>query len=116
MQEILELIKQATGIDAVPLHTESVAKDIICYKDYILSDDGAKTRHRVELRIITKTYSQADVIRKQLINALVTVSDNKLTEHILTGDVNGGGRLFEYETNTIHTLVYFEFITRSQLE
>lgn len=113
MQEILELIKEATGIDAIPIHTESVANDTICYKDYSLSDDGVISRHRVELRIITKEYARADIIRAQLINALVTRGDDNLTQNILRGALNGGGRLFEYETNTIHTLVYFEFIKRS---
>lgn len=113
MQEILELIKEATGIDAIPIHTESVANDTICYKDYSLSDDGVISRHRVELRIITKEYARADIIRAQLINALVTRGDDNLTQNILSCALNGGGRLFEYETNTIHTLVYFEFIKRS---
>ena len=28
-------------------------------------------------------------------------------------DLNGGGQFKEYSTNTIHTLLYFDIITRS---
>lgn len=115
MTQLLKIIKQATGIDAVPLHTDNVDKDCIVYKDYFLSDDGCIAQHRLELRIITKTYAQGDIIQHQLINALVNRGDDMKIDNIYQCETNGGGRLMEYETDTIHTLIYFNYITRSQV-
>ena len=44
----------------------------------------------------------------------VNTGDNMKINGIYNCDLNGGGQLKEYSTNTIHTLLYFDITTRSQ--
>lgn len=113
IKKIKQILTSATGLDVKPFETKSI-EDCICYVWYMTDDDGAKARHKLELRLITTTYEQAEVNKKKIIEALVNTGDNMTIEGIYNCDLNGGGQLREYATNTIHTLLYFDIITKSQ--
>lgn len=110
--DLIELIEQNTGLKCVPLHTDSL-NDCIVYTEQVLADDGAKAKHRLELRIISQTYKNAEIYRDALINCLVNIGDEIKIDNILEGNINGGGVLYDYGTQTIHNIQYFEFITKS---
>lgn len=110
--ELLSIIKSATGFDAKPL-VNDVIEDCIIYKEQTIADDGVKARHRLELRIITSSYSNSELYASQLIEALVNIGDEMEIDGIYESNMNGGGVLFDDGTQTIHRIIYFEFITRS---
>lgn len=113
IKTIRKILTSATGLDVKPFDTNTIS-DCICYTYYTLEDDGAKAKQKLELRLITTTYEQAEVNKKRIIEALVNTGDNMKINGIYNCDLNGGGQLKEYSTNTIHTLLYFDIITRSQ--
>lgn len=110
---LLRILEEATNLKAYPLFTDSAIKDCIVYKANVISDDGAKARHRLELRLITHTVSEAERLKPIIINALVNIGDNMKIDGIYEGNMNGGGTLVDEGTQTIHSLLYFEYITKS---
>lgn len=113
IKKIISALEEATSLPVKPVFTTSIGNQII-YNHYPVNDNGAKSLQRLELRLITKTYSEAESYRKQIIGALVPVGDNKLIDGITSCELNGGGFLYEGETKTYHTLLYFEYIHRSE--
>lgn len=114
IKKIVDLLEVATGLPVVPLSINEV-KPCIVYNCYPLIDDGAVAKWRLELRLITKTVAAADTNRTIIIKTLVNQADNPTVEGLIFQcDLNGGGQLKEYETDTIHTLMYFDLITRSE--
>ncbi len=113
IKKIISALEEATSLPVKPVFTTSIGNQII-YNHYPVNDNGAKSLQRLELRLITKTYSEAESYRKQIIGALVPVGDNKLIDGITSCELNGGGSLYEGETKTYHTLLYFEYIHRSE--
>lgn len=113
IKKIISALEVATSLPVKPVFTTSLGNQII-YNHYPVIDNGAKSQQRLELRLITKTYSEAESYRKKIIGALVPVGDNILIEGITSCALNGGGSLYEGETKTYHTLLYFDYIHRSE--
>lgn len=113
IRKIISALENATGLPVKPVFTTELGNQII-YNHYPISDDGAISRQRLELRLITNTYSEAESNRKEIIGALVPVGDNTLINGITACELNGGGSLYEGETKTYHTLLYFDYIHRSE--
>ena len=66
------------------------------------------------MRIITKTVASAEDIKQKILQALVTVADNEKLGY-KSCELNGGGALKDADTNTIHTLLYFDITTKSEV-
>ena len=111
---IIEILEEATGLPVKPLFTDSI-EDVITYKWELLRDDGAVQQDRLELRLITKTVADAEVYKQQIVQALVNVGDCIKIDGILNCDNGGGGQLYDYDTETIHTLIFFDITTRSYI-
>ena len=110
---IITALQTATSLPIVPVFTNNLENQII-YNHYPVNDNGAKCQQRLELRLITKSYSEAESYRKQIIGALVPIGDEILIDGITACELNGGGFLYEGETKTYHTLLYFDYIHRSE--
>lgn len=115
IKSIRSALISSTGLtDIKPVFTETIADQIV-YKDYPISDNGAKSIHSLEIRLITKTYSDAERYRKLIIQALVPTGDNVkingITSCVLAG---GSSPLYEGNTKTYHTMLYFNYIQRSE--
>jgi len=113
IKKIISALEVATSLPVKPVFTTSLGNQII-YNHYPVIDNGAKSQQRLELRLITKTYSEAESYRKKIIGALVPIGDNILIDGITSCELNGGGSLYEGETKTYHTLLYFDYIHRSE--
>ena len=113
IKKIISALQTATNLPVNPVFTTKLENQIV-YNHYPVSDNGAKSQQRLELRLITKTYSEAESYRKMIIGALVPVGDNILIDGITACELNGGGSLYEGETKTYHTLLYFDYIHRSE--
>ena len=113
IRTIIDVLSSATGLPVKPLFTTTI-EDQIVYNHYPSNDNGAKSIQRLELRLITSTYEEAERQRKNIIQALVPVGDNVLINGITGCELNGGGSLYEGETKTYHTLLYFDYVIRSE--
>ena len=113
IRSIITALEKATSLPVKPLDTDTI-EDCIVYRIYPNKDDGATSQQKIELRLITETLAEAAVYRKQIIKALVPTGDNQTITGIYKCILNGGGQLKEYSTNTIHTLMYFDILTRSE--
>lgn len=113
LKSILQALSSATQLPVKPLFTTTIGDQIV-YKHYPLSDNGAHSLQRLEIRLITKTYENAESYRKIIINTLVPVGDNVLIDGITECYVDGGGSLYEGETKTYHTILYFNYTQRSE--
>lgn len=112
IKEILGTLS-ALSIPVKPLFTDSI-EDCIVYTYNSLTDDGATAQKNLELRLITKTYENAEVMRKKIIELLVPIGDSIKIDGIYSCVLNGGGSLFDENTKTYHTLLYFNLVIRSE--
>lgn len=112
IKQLLKKIENATGLNVYLLQTEKI-EDCIIYTITSNSDNGAVAYKTLELRIISKTMEKAEEYRKKIFE-LITIGDEPLMDGILSFEVNGGGLLFDNDTETIHTIVDFELIMRSE--
>ena len=113
IRSIINALSSATGLPVKPLQTTDINNQIV-YNHFPSNDNGAKSIQRLELRLITTTYEEAERYRKQIIQALVPVGDNVIIDGITGCELNGGGSLYEGSTKTYHTLLYFNYIQRSE--
>ena len=112
--KIIRALESATDLPVRPMITTKIENQIV-YNHYPINDNGAKSIQRLELRLITKTYEEAERYRKLIIQALVPIGDNILIEGITDCELNGGGTLYEGETQTYHTMLFFSYIHRSEV-
>lgn len=110
---IINALSSATNLPIKPNYTDTI-ENCIVYNVYPQMDDGATQLTRLELRLITDTMANGEIFRKKIIQALVPVGDNKPFTDIYKCELNGGGMMYDDATNTVHTLLYFDIITRSE--
>ena len=114
IKAIRQALISSTGLPIKPIYTDTL-DDQIVYKHYPINDNGAKSIQSLEIRLITNTYSEAERLRKLIIEALVPVGDNVLIDGITGCELVGGSSpLYEGETKTYHTLLYFQYIQKSE--
>lgn len=111
--DIITALDDATSLPIKPLYTDTI-ENCIVYNYYPTSDDGAVQQARLELRLITNTMANGELYRIKILQALVPIGDNTNIDGIYKCVLNGGGSLYEGSTNTFHTLLYFDIITRSE--
>lgn len=103
MKDIITLIENATGIKPVPFETRSVEEDAVVYQLYQISE----IQWRLEVRVISHTYTDANEIAEKIVSCLTDFGDYQFINTVTSISINGGGILKDYETNTIHRLLYF---------
>lgn len=94
-----------------PLYTMS-NEDCIIYKHVPISDDGIKTLDRLELNIISTSYSHTLEIEDRIKDLLLTIGDNQLTSSILDIEVNGGGALYDGKRNKVQRILFLNILYR----
>lgn len=112
IQEVITLLRTQTNYEYYFDATKDLKKDVVVYNYYDSVDNGIYKESRLELHIIVKGVDEAAIIRseemyKTINKVLITVADNKLTENILEVEQNGGGLLTDYNTKTIHKIMYY---------
>lgn len=111
---LLEAVKDATGIQAVPFLTDAYADDLpaITYSFYRTGDTGAVATYRLLVRVHARTYEQAIGLADTVNNALVTVGDSTKSGCVVSG--NGGGSLMDGTAQIPQQILYFDISNRSQ--
>lgn len=113
IKSIISVLKADTAVQAqlgnriYPFHTSDPSQDCIVYTPVPLEDDKVKETWRIEITTITKTLENSMSIDNAIRNALLTLGDETLTSGIMQVALNGGGNLFNYETNTYHNTGYY---------
>lgn len=111
---IIKAIEQvAEGVEVCPFGTQT-NKEAICYSYEPYSDDGAVAENRLEVRIISRTVGRAESLKQKVINALVTVGDNPKNGY-LACYLNGGGSLWDVDTQMTQIILYFYITTKSEV-
>ena len=113
MKQIIKELTDILSVPVLPFETPKI-QDCVCYKYYMERNTGAVEQYRLELRIITKTVTSAEDIKQKILQALVTVADNEKLGY-KSCELNGGGALKDADTNTIHTLLYFDIVKKSEV-
>ena len=115
MEQIIKALETATNIAMLPFGTDTVEKSCIVYKNSTISDNGAVRQDKLELRLITHTLAEAEEIKPLILSTLITIGDNSKLGY-LSCELNGGGQLEDYNTDTIHTLLYFIITKKSEVK
>ena len=114
MEQVIATITSAAGSIPVKPYGTNTNEEAVCYAFSPISDDGAVSVRRLELRIISRTIAGTEGIRQSLINALVTVGDEPKNGY-LSCYLNGGGSLWDNNQQMIHTILYFYITTKSEV-
>lgn len=114
-KEIVKILKQATNLPVQAFDLTPTTEEIngVVYKLIQTNDNGAVAQWRLEVRLITSNLRESEILKSNILKALVTTGDEQKSENILTCQLNGGGSLKDYNTNTVHNIMYFDLITRS---
>lgn len=114
ISKILRVLESATNLPIKPFETD-VVEDCIVYKYSSISDNGIVAQQKLELRIIGKTYADVVSIETKVKSALITIGDEQKVQGLNSVELNGGGTLKDYSTNTIHSLLYFIIKIKSEV-
>lgn len=114
MKDIISAIETATSLPVKPFGTKTI-ENCIVYKFNTVTDNGIVAQIRLELNIITKTIAEAASIEAAIKSALVTVGDTKKIAGFNSAAVNGGGTLFNEDTQTVHTILYIILTKKSEV-
>jgi len=115
LENVIGLINSATGLEVKALDTDN-ANDCIVYQYYTVSDNGAVAQVKLQLRIIAHSLNDVLSYEKQIKNVLLCAGDISKVEGVKSIELNGGGTLKDYETNTIQNILYFIITKRSEVE
>lgn len=113
MEQIIKAIEQATSLPVRPLFSDTI-EDCVTYKIVPHSDNGAVAVTQLELRIITKTLAASQTAKSAILSALVTVGDQSKLGYNQCY-LNGGGQIYDYDTKTIHTILYLYITQKSEV-
>lgn len=84
----------------------------IVYKNFPVSDNGVKVEERMEIEIINSTYAKVLEIEERVKGLLLTIGDTPLTDTILEVELNGGGLVYNYETNKVYRTLFLDILYR----
>lgn len=107
MLRIIDYLKETLELPISPIETDTV-QDCIVYKYYQVS----RYKWRLEVRLIGSTFADADRFASTAISAINDFGDVWKIEGISSIVLNGGGVMKDYETNTIHRLLYFDVVMK----
>lgn len=108
----LSLVLKPTLIDSKIYMNTGKSDTCISYKYTPITNDGIKAQDKIEINCISKDYSIANKLMDIVKSLLITIGDEKLNDSILEISLNGGGYLFNEDTNQ-HILKAF-FIVKSR--
>lgn len=86
--------------------------DSIVYRFINLSSDGIKEQNRLEISCLSQDYLKVNNILERVKEILLTVGDNQFNNDVLEIALNGGGYLFDEDTNN-HIIKAF-FIVKNR--
>jgi len=95
----LKLLLNATNEDTRIYLGYADKTDSITYKYSNLTSDGIKEQSRLEISCLSKDYVKANQILDRAKSILLTVGDNQFNDNVMEIALNGGGYLFEDDTN-----------------
>lgn len=110
MIKLLDAIETSTGLKAKPLDTDTIETCII-YRYW----QTARIRYRLELRIIGFTLAEVDEIAKQVLDGINDFGDTAYVEGFASVELNGGGVLKDYATNTVQKMLYFDVVKKQEI-
>lgn len=99
--------------DDTKIHVEKTGTpDSIVYRFVNLMSDRIKEQNRLEISCLSYDYLKANEILERVKNVLLTFCDNQFNDDILEIALNGGGYLYDEDTN-IHIVKAF-FIVKNR--
>ena len=66
----------------------------------------------MELRVIGFTLAEVEDIAKDIMEGINDFGDTAMVEGYASVELNGGGTLKDYATNTIQKLLYFDVVKK----
>ena len=100
-------ILQKTGYKINAFASDIKDGDSVSYILIPSSSDGIKEQYRLETTIVSNDFVRAVKMLDDVKNALLTIADTQKTNNILNIELNGGGNMVNYETNTYHLKAFF---------
>lgn len=107
MINLLSAIETATGLKAKPFDTDTI-ETCITYRYWQTS----RFRYRLEIRVIGFTLKEVDEIAEDILNGINDFGDTAYVQGFTSVELNGGGVLKDYSTNTIQKLLYFDVVKK----
>lgn len=92
MIEILNIIKQVTGLPIFPLSSDKKTEQVI-YKPVPVGDNGIKKQYRIELNIVAKTLANVEHYDDAIRKALLNIGNTTKVKSVTNIELNGGGTL-----------------------
>lgn len=102
LKQLIAIIRGNINIPLYPGSSDNIEECII-YNFTPLTNNKIMRQDSFKLRVKAFSYFKALETSEQLKKLLITRSDNKLTDDILTVRQNGGGEMFNEETG-LHTI------------
>ena len=112
--ELLEVLKQNNFV-VCPFEVDLKENDdnTIIYTFDNVTNDGVISQDKFSVKIISNDMEKCYKNLDRLKNVLLTIGDEPLTHNILSVTLNGGGSLYNYETDTV--LLKADFIVKSRV-
>lgn len=124
LNEILDILKAdntlssllgATVKDSHIYMNRGKSDTCISYRYTLISSDGIKAQSKLEINCVSTEYRKAENMLNRVKQLLITVGDKQLNNDILDVALNGGGTLFEEETERHILKAYFIFTIRERM-
>ncbi|MCI1958974.1 MAG: hypothetical protein LKJ25_05035 [Clostridia bacterium] len=105
--EQLKLLLNSTSNDTGIYLNKTDKSDSITYRFVNLSNDGVKEQSRLEISCLSKNYLKANAILERVKSVLLTVGDEQFNNDVLEIALNGGGYLFDNDTQNHIVKAFF---------
>lgn len=103
MITLLRAIADASGYEPKPLETSEVETCIV-YRYY----QNTRFNYRLELRVIGFTLKEVDSIVENILEGINNFGDTAKVNGFTNIELNGGGVMKDYQTNTVQKVLYFD--------
>ena len=113
LNNLLNIIKAATGIMPRPLNTSHLGTSIV-YKFMSLLDDGVKKQDKFEVSIISMNLEEIESLDLAIRKGILKAGENKHNNY-LKAEIIGGGLLQNSDNDFIEKLLIYNITTRSEL-
>ena len=115
IEKILADIKAATELD-VYSEKSTYKKNCIVYSLTKRYDNGAVAQWQLTIKILTDSISKAFEAQNIIDNLLVIKGDEQKYDEITQCVQDGGGTVWDDELNMYQRIVYYSFITKSNVD
>jgi hypothetical protein len=110
--EQLKLLLNSTSNNTGIYLNKTDKSDSIIYRFINLSNDGIIEQSRLEISCLSKNYLKANAILERVKAVLLTIGDKQFNNDVLEIALNGGGYLFDNDTQN-HIIKAF-FIVKNK--